>query len=73
MAPLDAARLGLANGDVFRFIVDEIEHSLPVKIQVTLCSGLLLVSAGLEGLPAMSWGSWAHVEKETLQQTELSN
>lgn len=73
LSPLDAARMGLRNGDIFRFIIDETEQAFPVKIMEHLQSGLLLVSAGLDGQCAMSWGSWARVETETLQPSELSH
>jgi NADH-quinone oxidoreductase subunit G len=71
LAPMDAARMGLSNGDIFRFVIDETEQAFPVKILEHLQSGLLVVSAGLDGLPAMSWGAWARVETGTLKPSEL--
>ncbi len=59
----DAVQLKVNNGDNLKLYVDDKEYFLPVKVQEELCNGVTLVSAGLEGMVAMSWGTWVRMEK----------
>jgi len=59
----DAGKLGVHNGDFVRLHVDKKEYLLPVEVKDELCNGVVLVSAGLRGMPAMGWGAWAKIEK----------
>ena len=57
----DAERLGVVDGSVISIKENENEISLPLKIQEDLCNGIVLVSAGLHGMPVLNWGTWAKI------------
>jgi len=55
----DMDQLGLIENAVVKIEIKERKYSLPVKMKKELCNGIALVSAGLRGVEAMDWGSWA--------------
>jgi NADH-quinone oxidoreductase subunit G len=57
----DARRLEVKEGAVVTIIADKNEYTLPVKVKKELSNGLALVSAGLQGMKAMSWGTWMKI------------
>jgi NADH-quinone oxidoreductase subunit G len=63
ISSVDAQQLGLNNGDRLRIGIDNAAYTLPVVLSNELCAGVLLVSAGLAGIEAFGWGTWAKIEK----------
>ncbi len=61
LSKYDAERLGVVDGSVISIKENENEISLPLKIQEDLCNGIVLVSAGLHGMPVLNWGTWAKI------------
>jgi NADH-quinone oxidoreductase subunit G len=59
----DAEQLKVQEGDELKLLVEKEEYTIPVQVKESLNNGLALVSAGLQGLPAMNWGTWVRVEK----------
>ncbi len=62
MSKSDAEQLSAAEGSVISVRVDEKKYSFPLKIQESLRNGIVLVTAGLHGTPALSWGTWVGIE-----------
>jgi len=58
----DAELLGIINDAVVKISVSKNEYTLPVKIKRTLREGLILISAGLQGMHGMHWGEWVRIE-----------
>jgi NADH-quinone oxidoreductase subunit G len=58
----DADIMSAKDGSVVKIIAGENEYILPVKVKKELSNGLVLVSAGLRGMSAVSWGSWVKME-----------
>jgi NADH-quinone oxidoreductase subunit G len=54
----DAQRLGLTNGQTVAIRVYEQPYELPVTIDRSLPNGLMLIPAGLPGMPVMNWNSY---------------
>ena len=61
LAKSDIDQLGVAEGSVVEIEAGERKYSLRVKMEKDLCNGIVLVSAGLRGMDAMSWGSWVKI------------
>ena len=61
----DAGQLGVQKGEGLKLIVNGKGYILPVQVKEGLPAGLVLVSAGLPGVPALDWGSWIKLEKTT--------
>jgi len=59
MSKHDADQLGAANGSVITLKEGGKEYSFPLKIEEALSDGIVLVPAGLQGMVAFSWGTWA--------------
>lgn len=59
----DAVELKVNNGDKLKLIFEDKSNELPIKIQEEMCDGVALVSAGLQGMEVMNWGSWVKIEK----------
>jgi len=59
----DAARLGLTNAQTITIRVFEQAYELPVTIDRSLPNGLLLIPAGLPGMPVMNWNSYVSLIK----------
>ena len=59
----DAEQLGVINESMVSIIIDEKEYILPLKLQETLCNGIVLMPIGLRGMEAMSWGTWVNLKK----------
>ncbi len=57
----DMDQLAVEEGSVLEIEVGKRKYSLPVKMKKELCNGIALVSAGLRGMEAMNWGSWAKI------------
>jgi NADH-quinone oxidoreductase subunit G len=57
----DADNMSAKDGSVVKIIAGENEYILPVKVKKELSNGLVLVSAGLRGMSAVSWGSWVKI------------
>lgn len=57
----DAVQLKVNNGDKLKLYVDDKEYSFRLKVKEELCNGVALVSAGLLGMEAMSWGAWVKI------------
>jgi NADH-quinone oxidoreductase subunit G len=55
----DMDQLGVTENELIKIEIKERKYSLPVKTKKELCNGVALVSAGLKGVEAMDWGSWA--------------
>ncbi len=58
----DANKLGINNDSIIQIKADENEFSLPVKVKQELPDGIILVSAGLQGMPGINWGEWVGIE-----------
>lgn len=54
----DAADLGAVNGALVTIEKNDFQYRLPLVIHDELCSGVVLASAGYQGMPALPWGSW---------------
>jgi NADH-quinone oxidoreductase subunit G len=54
----DAADLGAANGTLITIEKNDFQYRLPLIIHDELCNGIVLASAGYQGMPAPPWGSW---------------
>lgn len=61
LSAMDAARLGLTNGKTVAIRVFEHAYELPVTIDRSLPNGLILVPAGLPGMPVMNWNSYVSI------------
>jgi len=57
----DAERLRVVSGSFVSIKVFERAYELPVKIDRTLQRGIILVPAGLPGMPVMPWSGWVQV------------
>lgn len=57
----DAAQLGAVNGAAISIKADGDTYILPLKIEKTLCNGIVLAPAGVPGMAALSWGSRVNV------------
>jgi NADH-quinone oxidoreductase subunit G len=65
----DANKLGMHNDSTIKIKTDENEYSLPLKVKQELPDGIVLVSAGLQGMPGINWGEWIKIELAMEQQT----
>jgi NADH-quinone oxidoreductase subunit G len=61
MSKQDAEQSGVVNGSVISLQTGGQEYLLPLKIQEDLCNGIVLVPIGLQGMTALSWGTWVNV------------
>lgn len=68
LSTYDAEQLGAVNGTLISIKAGDNEYSLPLKIQEHLCNGIVLVPAGLQGMPALNWGTWVKVVNSPLTQ-----
>jgi NADH-quinone oxidoreductase subunit G len=59
----DAEQLDLKSGDSARIIADETKIDFPVEVSDQLSTGVIVASAGLQGMEALYWGTWVQVEK----------
>ncbi|MDF2189085.1 NADH-quinone oxidoreductase subunit NuoG [Paraflavitalea sp. CAU 1676] len=57
----DTAELGITDGKNITLVAEGEEYTYPLKIQEHLCNGIVLLPAGLPGMPALTWGSWATI------------
>ncbi len=57
----DAAQLGAVNGAAISIKAAGDTYILPLKIEKTLCNGIVLAPAGVPGMTALSWGSRVNV------------
>jgi len=57
----DAGKLKVKDGSVVKITTGENEYTLPLKVKKELSNGLALVSAGLRGMSAVSWGTWIRI------------
>lgn len=58
LSQMDAEPLGVVNGSLISVTVFEQAYELPVKIDTALQKGMVLMPAGLPGMPVMNWGGW---------------
>lgn len=58
----DAAQLGAVEGAAISIKADGTLLTLPLKIDETLCNGIVLAPAGLPGVPTMNWGTRVNIE-----------
>jgi NADH-quinone oxidoreductase subunit G len=63
LSPSDADQLGIRDGDTVKLYADRNEYLFPAEVKEELRDGVILVSAGLQGMPAMGWGGWGKIEK----------
>jgi NADH-quinone oxidoreductase subunit G len=63
LSPRDAGQLDVVDGSVLRLQTEQEEIFLPLKIQEGFCDGIVLVTAGAAGIPALKWGSWVGLRK----------
>lgn len=61
LSQADADKMTLVEGSLITIKVFEEEYELPVKIVPSLSNGVMLIPSGLQGMPMMSWNSWAQV------------
>ena len=54
----DAEPLGVVNGSLISIKVFEQAFELPVKTDAALPKGMVLIPAGLPGMPVMNWNTW---------------
>jgi len=57
----DAEQLGVSDGSAVSIRTSEKEYTLPLKVQKTLCRGVVLVPKDLPGMDALNWGEWISV------------
>ena len=57
----ESDRLKVADGAVMSIDIHQHKYSLPVKIDDKLSNGVVLMSAGLQGMPAMYWNTWVEI------------
>jgi NADH-quinone oxidoreductase subunit G len=57
----DAAVLKVEEGAVVKILSEDNEYLLPVKINKELASGIAMVSAGLQQINGISWGTWMKI------------
>lgn len=57
----DAATLGAVNGDAISIKSEDTILTLPLKIEESLCSGIMLATADQPGMPALNWGNFVMV------------
>jgi NADH-quinone oxidoreductase subunit G len=62
LSPHDADLLGIINDSIIKISAAKDEYTYPVKIKETLRDGLVLISAGLQGMQGMDWGEWVRIE-----------
>jgi NADH-quinone oxidoreductase subunit G len=65
----DANMLGVQNDSMIKIKADENEYFLPAEVKNELPDGIILVSAGLQGMPGIIWGEWVRIELVREQQT----
>ncbi|HYH13977.1 MAG TPA: NADH-quinone oxidoreductase subunit NuoG [Flavisolibacter sp.] len=58
----DAEVLHIKEGDLIKLQVESSEMVFPVKINNQLCTGLLLITAGLKESSTTHWGCWSKIE-----------
>lgn len=61
----DAGKLEVKADSSVKIIANENEYILPVKVKHELSDGVALLSAGLKGMKAISWGEWIQIEKQS--------
>jgi len=62
LAPHDANRLGVAEGDAVTALIGSVRFTLPARLTPGLSQGALGVPVGLPGVPAFPPDAWASVE-----------
>lgn len=65
----DAGKLSVQNDTMLKIKWEENEFVLPVKIKKELTDGIILVSAGMQGMAGVNWGEWVRMELVIAQQT----
>lgn len=65
----DADKLKVKDGTVVKITAAENEYTLPVKVKKELSNGLALVTAGLRGMNAVSWGTWMKIVNDEFGHT----
>ncbi len=63
LSEYDVNQLGISQGDSVEIEMDDRKYVLPVAVKKELTNGIILVSAGLQGMDAMNWGSWVRIGK----------
>lgn len=58
----DAAQLGAVDGVPVSVKADGKNYTLPLKIEESLCNGIVLVPVGLPGIAAVCWGTRVNIE-----------
>ena len=62
LSKADAEQMGVKEGSIISLRINEDKYHYMLKIEDSLRNGIVLVSAGLPGLPALDWGSWIGLE-----------
>jgi hypothetical protein len=62
MSKQDAAQLGAINGAAISIKTEDSILTLPLKIEESLCSGIMLAPANLPGMATLKWGNWVTVK-----------
>jgi NADH-quinone oxidoreductase subunit G len=57
----DADKLGVVEGSLIQVKVSEEEYELPVKVNSALPNGMVLMPAGVRGMPVMNWNTWVQI------------
>jgi NADH-quinone oxidoreductase subunit G len=65
MSKQDATVLGVMNGDAISIKTDDEILTLPLKIDESLCSGIMLAPADRPEVLALNWGNWVTVKIST--------
>ena len=58
LSEYDAEQLDMAEGVLATVQLNEMEYFFPVKIMESLPNGIVMMPAGLQGMPVPEWGSW---------------
>ncbi|WP_207513796.1 NADH-quinone oxidoreductase subunit NuoG [Longitalea luteola] len=61
LSQLDADPLSLVNGSLITVKIFEQVYELPVRINAAIPKGVMLMPAGLAGMPVMAWNSWVQI------------
>lgn len=69
LSPTDAAQLGMSTGDLAMITTAANTYTYPLKIEEHLSKGLVLMPAGLPGIPAMDWGTWVTIASAHAKNT----
>jgi len=72
----DAAQWNREDGEDIFIQLDGKQYSFPLKIQPGLRNGIVLLPAGVRGIPAAAWGSWvklflAEDPEEEMEQSKV--